>query len=257
MRRPRQPSARTVSLGLVAIVATAMTIWLLLRPATTPTDGQALTAPAHQHESAPTTATSSPEAGPPWRYGRPGARYTIIEYADLECPFCRSYFPILKRWIDAHPEANWQWHHLPLAIHEPAATAGARLVECVGAVGGQAAFWQALEWAYANTRSNGQGLPEGLAYPDITPAAKQCLASDRPDALIHAQAEEAAQNGVSATPALRLRDRETGKSLLLHGPVEGDALLSAIDLLSAGGPEASESSSSPDMPAAPVGDMPR
>ena len=71
------------------------------------------------------------------------------------------------------------------------------------------------------------------------------------------RAGEAAQNGVSVTPALRLRDRETGKSLLLNGPVEGDALLSAIDLLSAGGPQAGESSSSPDMPAAPVGDMPR
>jgi len=239
------------------MVVTVTTIWLLLRPATTPTDGQASTAPAHQHETEPTAATSSPEVGPPWLYGRPGARYTIIEYADLECPFCRSYYPILKRWIDAHPEANWQWHHLPLAIHEPAATAGARLLECVGSTGGQAAFWQALEWVYANTRGGGQGLPEGLAYPDIKPAAKQCLASDRPDALIHAQAEEATQNGVSATPALRLRDRETGKSLLLLGPVEGDALLSAIDLLSAGGPQAGQSSSSPDMPAAPVGDMPR
>jgi protein-disulfide isomerase len=190
------------------MVVTAMTIWLLLRPATTPIDEQASTEPAQQHETEPTAATSSTEVGPPWRYGRPDARYTIIEYADLECPFCRSYFPILKRWIDAHPEVNWQWHHLPLAIHEPEATAGARLVECVGAAGGQAAFWQALKWVYANTRGNGQGLPEGLTYPDITPAAKQCLASDRPDALIHAQAEEAAQNGVSVTPALRLRDRE-------------------------------------------------
>jgi protein-disulfide isomerase len=70
--------------------------------------------------------------------------------------------PILKRWIDAHPEVNWQWHHLPLAMHEPEATAGARLAECVGAAGGQAAFWQALKWVYANTRGDGQGLPEGL-----------------------------------------------------------------------------------------------
>lgn len=257
MRRPGQPSARTVSLGLVAMVVTAMAIWLLLRPATTPTDGQASTAPAQQHETEPTAATSSPEAGPPWLYGRPGARYTLIEYADLECPFCRSYFLVLKHWIDTHPEVNWQWHHLPLAIHEPAATVSARLVECVGATDGQAAFWQAVEWVYASTRGNGHGLPEDLAYPDITPAAKQCLASDRPDALIHAQAEEAAQNGVSATPALRLRDRETGKTLLLLGPVEGDALLSAMDLLAAGAPQASEPASSPDMPVAAIGDMPR
>jgi protein-disulfide isomerase len=42
-------------------------------------------------------------AGPPWRYGRADARFTVVEYADLECPFCRAYFAVLKRWIDAHP----------------------------------------------------------------------------------------------------------------------------------------------------------
>jgi hypothetical protein len=85
-----------------------------------------------------------------------------------------------------------------------------------------------------HTRGDGQGLPEGLRYPDLTPAAQQCLDSDRPDALIRAQAGEAAQQGIAATPTLRLQDRQSGKTLLLHGPVEGDALLSAIDLLAAG-----------------------
>lgn len=257
MWSPGQLRARTSLLGLVAIAAVAMIAWQILRPAVKPTGGLDSTAARHQVEAESAAAAPSTEAGPPWLYGRPGARYILIEYADLECPFCRSYFLVLKRWIDAHPEVNWQWHHLPLAMHEPAATAGARLVECVGATDGQAAFWQAVEWVYANTRGNGHGLPEGLAYPNITPAAKQCLASDRPDALIQAQAEEAARNGISATPALRLRDRETGKSLQLLGPVEGDALLSAMDLLAAGAPQAGEPSPSPDMPAAPVGDMPR
>jgi len=46
-------------------------------------------------------------AGPPWRYGRADARFTVVEYADLECPFCRAYFAVLKRWIDEHPEVAW------------------------------------------------------------------------------------------------------------------------------------------------------
>jgi hypothetical protein len=129
-----------------------------------------------------------------------------------------------------------------------------------GEGGGQAAFWQAVEWVYAHTRGDGQGLPEGLAYPGLTPAVQQCLASDRADALIRAQAAEAAKNGILATPTLRLRDRETGKTLLLPGPVEGDALLSAVDLLASGGQEAAEpspSSRSPDMPAATAGNTAR
>ncbi|WP_425529941.1 hypothetical protein [Stenotrophomonas maltophilia] len=40
------------------------------------------------------------------------------------------------------------------------------------------------------------------------------------------------RSGINATPTVRLDDGLTGKSLLLHGPVEGDALLSALDLVS-------------------------
>ena len=141
-----------------------------------------------------------------------------------------------------------------LPLHEPAASADARLVECVGEAGGQAAFWQAAEWVYTHTRGDGQGLPEGLRYPDLTPAAQQCLDSDRPDALIRAQSASAAQEGIKVTPTLRLQDRQSGKTLLLHGPVEGDALLSAIDLLAA---SAAAEPASKEMPAESLGDMPR
>lgn len=238
---------------LVAVLLVGVSAWLALpRQASAPVTGQ-----PESHTDAKPAARPPAVLGPPWRYGRSDARFTVVEYADLECPFCRTYFPVLKRWIDKHPEAVLQWHHLPLAMHEPAASAEARLVECVGAAGGHAAFWHAVEWVYAHTRGDGQGLPKGLRYPDLAPAVQQCLASERPDALIHAQAEEAAKSGVTATPALLLRDRETGKTLLLHGPVEGDALLSALDLLAADGQAAAEPSRSPDMPAASVGDMPR
>lgn len=245
--------ARPRSLLFALLVTTALVsvaIWLVLRPAVT---APAAVQPRSHAETMPAASSPSAGSGPPWRYGRPGARFTVVEYADLECPFCRTYFPVLKRWIDEHPEVDWQWRHLPLAMHEPAASTGARLVECVGQAGGHAAFWQAVEWVYAHTRGDGQGLPEGLRYPDLTPAAQQCLDSDRPEVLIRTQAAEAAKNGVTGTPALQLRDRETGKALLLHGPAEGDALLSALDLLASG----AESSHTPDMPAASVGNMPR
>nr|HPK33371.1 disulfide bond formation protein DsbA [Ottowia sp.] len=52
----------------------------------------------------------------------------------------------------------------------------------------------------------------------------------------------------------RLQDRQSGKTLLLHGPVEGDALLSAIDLLAA---SAAAEPASKEMPAESLGDMPR
>ena len=97
-------------------------------------------------------------------------------------------------------------------------------------------------------------LPDGLRYPESTPAVEQCLASERADALIRAQAAEATKSGVNATPSLRLLDRQTGQAILLQGPIEGDALLSAMDMLAAEGPTSTPTS---EMPADVVGDMPR
>ncbi|MBV59817.1 MAG: disulfide bond formation protein DsbA [Nevskiales bacterium] len=243
-------SSFTQRSALVALLIAAVAVagWLLLR-----------TPDAALEFAHPITAEPEPPkpAGPPWLYGRADARFTVIGYADLECSYCRAYFPVLRHWIDAHPDVNWQWHHLPLSIHEPSATAEARLAECAGETGGHAVFWQAAAWLYEHTRGDGQGLPEGLRYPDLTPALQACLDSERPDAVIRAQAAEATQQGIAATPTLNLRDRDSGKTLLLHGPVEGDALLSAIDLLAAGSRTDAEPSDSPDMPAGVAGDMPR
>ncbi len=80
------------------------------------------------------------------------------------------------------------------------------------------------------------------------------MASERPDAVIRAQAEEAMKSGVTATPSLRVQDRQTGQAILLQGPIEGDALLSAMDMLAADEPAATPTN---EMPADAVGDMPR
>jgi len=253
MTLPRPVRSRLFLAGLLATaILLSAAVWALLhlhaaRPDARPARAELpVTTAAHVEPDSPATA------GP--RYGWADARFTVIEYADLECPFCRAYFAVLKSWIDEHPEVAWQWHHLPLSMHEPAASADARLVECVGQAGGHAAFWQAAEWVYAHTRGDGQGMPAGLRYPNLTPDAQQCLDSERPDAVIRAQAAEAAAQNIAATPTLRLQDRQSGKTLLLRGPVDGDALLSAIDWLAAGGADAP---STKEMPAEPIGDMPR
>ncbi|MBK0032599.1 thioredoxin domain-containing protein [Erwinia sp. S43] len=173
------------------------------------------------------------QAGPPWRYGRADARFTLVLYADLECPYCKSYYPTLKTWIDQHTETNLQWHHLPLPMHEPAASQQARLAECVGEAGGHTGFWQAVTWIYQHTRSDGAGIPDNIAYPSLTPAIQTCLNSLRPQAIIQAQASEASNERITATPTVKLIDGKSGRTLVLSGPVEGDTLLSALDLLSA------------------------
>lgn len=189
--------------------------------------------------SAPAGPNASPRTAPPhsvsqqqaWTYGPPGARFTIVEYADLECPYCKAYFPVLRQWIERHPDTNWQWQHLPLSIHDPSATQEARIAECAGAVEGNAAFWNTVAWIYQHTRGDGGGLPPNALVPGTSRAVDTCLSSTRPDTAIRAQVEAAARSEISATPTLRLIDRQTGRTLVLYGPIEGDALTSALDLL--------------------------
>jgi protein-disulfide isomerase len=236
-------------LVMMIVAITAMTAWMLL-----------LHGPPSATKPAPEVSVrseASKPAGPPWLYGRADARFTVVGYADLECPYCRTYFAVLKHWIDLHPEVNWQWQHVPLSMHEPAASIQARIAECAGETGGHAAFWQAVAWLYAHTRGDGQGLPQGLHYPDLTPAMLGCLRSQRPDAVIRTQAMQAIQQGISGTPTLHLRDRESGNTLVLRGPVDGDALLSALDLLATGDTKSAVAPDFRDMHAGPADVMPR
>src|SRR5262245_19091791 len=106
---------RAARAGMIAgaILFLTGSAWLVYR-------GSAVTAVAGGEKALATSA------GPPWVLGNAHARFTLIAYADLECPYCREYLPTLRKLIAEHPDLNLQWHHLPLASHEPAATQAAR-----------------------------------------------------------------------------------------------------------------------------------
>jgi protein-disulfide isomerase len=191
-------------------------------------------APPLAPERLTSNATAAAHADGPaitsrWTYGRPTARFTLTAYADLECPYCAQHFPRLRAWIDEHPDTNLQWQHLPLAIHEPYATARARWVECVGQTQGNRAFWEAIATAYADA---GRGTEDRSLVRTTAPEpVRACLQSTAPDRIIRAQGDAAARLGIDSTPTLILNDQQSGKSITLRGPAEGDVLLSAIDLL--------------------------
>ena len=179
----------------------------------------------HMHQ--PRTAHAQQ---PPWIYGAATARFTVVEFADLECAYCRLYFPTLRAWVNAHPDVNWEWRHLPLAEHEPTATQDAELTECAGEVGGPRLFWSTVDWLYGHPDHRAP-RPEGLFNSRVTSAVRACLESNRPQVTIRRQVAEARQEGITATPTLRLTDHHRGQSVVLTGPIPPDILSSAIDAL--------------------------
>ena len=150
--RPRNGRLRWPWALVAALVG--LPIWLVFRP------------PGESSAPSPAPASTAQVAGPPWQMGHPEGRFTLTLYADLECPFCREYFPQLKRWVGNNTDVALQWHHQPLAAHEPAASAEARLAECAAEAGGHAAFWQAVEWVYATRAATARACLMGCATPN-------------------------------------------------------------------------------------------
>ncbi|MEA0989024.1 DsbA family protein [Pseudomonas aeruginosa] len=167
-------------------------------------------------------------------YGDAKARWTINEYADLECPFCKVYTPRLKRWVDSHPDVNLVWRHLPLQMHGEAARYEARLAECAGIQGGAKAFWSAIDAIFAQSAGNGGGLPGGtLDLPELDQARLEKCAKDNElvDSSLKRDIDTARSKGITATPTLIIWDNQTGRSVKLEGSVDASLVLSAIDWL--------------------------
>jgi protein-disulfide isomerase len=87
-----------------------------------------------------TTVFKIPVGKSPVR-GSPGARVTIVEYADLQCPFCARVEPVLKAIRDKYGDkVRLVWKNEPLPFHVAAEPAAQAALE-VRAEKGDAAFW--------------------------------------------------------------------------------------------------------------------
>nr|WP_252090626.1 thioredoxin domain-containing protein [Pseudomonas sp. MWU13-3659] len=189
----------------------------------------------------------SPQSSGPsgtWYFGSPSARWTITEYADLECPYCRAYTPQLKQWVSEQDNVKLAWHHFPLDTHGAAALSEARLVQCAGYLGGTEVFWQAIDQVLMRTRGNGRGLVEDLEVPGVSTQSLSNCAKTYTDIreAVERQLAVAKSRGIAATPTIEITDSLTGHSIRLEGPVDSAALLSVIDALAAQAPLSEEES---------------
>ena len=138
--------------------------------------------------------------------GRPDAPLTMVEFTDLQCPYCRQYatvtFDLIKKnWIDTG-KLRYISRDFPLDIH-PLAMAAARAARCAGE---QGKFWEMRTTLMKNAN---------LLSPDyITATAESlkldgkafaaCAASPKYDADIQAEATTGFQLGVEGTPTFLL-----------------------------------------------------
>lgn len=100
--------------------------------------------------------------------GDPNAPIVIVEYSDLECPFCKNFHQTMKQVMEEYGESGdvaWVYRHAPLTGLHPKAIKEAEAAECAGQLGGSVKFWEYVDRVFTITPSN-NGLKLAL-LPDI------------------------------------------------------------------------------------------
>jgi len=96
--------------------------------------------------NATTSINLAPVTDQDWLFGDKNAALTIVEYSDIDCPFCKRFHTTMQQVIsDYKGQVNWVYRHFPLTSLHPDAMLKANAVECVGEIGGNDKFLQYLD----------------------------------------------------------------------------------------------------------------
>jgi len=84
--------------------------------------------------------------------GNPDAPITIVEYSDLQCPFCKSHHPtLIKISEEFSGQVKWVYRHFPLTSIHAEAFPAAVASECAAELGGEEAFWGFIDQVFERT----------------------------------------------------------------------------------------------------------
>lgn len=73
------------------------------------------------------------------------AKIVIVEYADIDCYYCKQVQPTLEKLLADHPEYALVYRHSPITSLHPFADYKAEATECAKDLGGEDAFWKLLK----------------------------------------------------------------------------------------------------------------
>ena len=143
--------------------------------------------------------------------GSEKASVTLIEYSDLECPFCKRVHPTLQQVMkDYDGKVRWVYRHLPLTSLHSKAVKEALAAECAGA---QDKFWEYIDIVYERTPSN-NGLEESKLTEFATEltldtnAFQKCLSDETYSERVQSDIDDAQQAGAQGTPYSLIIDKK-------------------------------------------------
>lgn len=140
--------------------------------------------------------------------GDKNAPVQIIEFSDMECPYCKNFHQTMLKIMEEYGESGqvaWIYRHFPLEQLHPLAQKAAEASECAAKIGGNDIFWEYLNQYMALSSSE-----ENLISNKFTKIAENvglnktqfenCLNSGEFKEKINSYAQDAMNSGAQGTP---------------------------------------------------------
>ncbi len=131
--------------------------------------------------------------------GNPNAPITIVEYSDLQCPFCARFHEVVKAAVAESKDVRWVYRHLPLESIHSLAVPAAEAAECAAE---QGRFWQYADLLFqrqAQLAEREFASMAGALNLDV-PAFEACRQSGRQRMRVASHAKAFAEGHLAGTP---------------------------------------------------------
>lgn len=158
------------------------------------------------------------------------AKVFLVEYSDLQCPYCQAFHPTAKQALDTYKgQLAWVYRHFPLYTIHPKAEPAAEAAECVAAEGGEDAFWNFVDKVFAGQPDSLDKLSSiasgvGVATSDFN----SCTQAKKYKSIIDNDYSGGTDAGVNGTPGNFVVNKK-GEVWVVPGAVPFDTLKATID----------------------------
>lgn len=169
-------------------------------------------------------------------YVRGSGKLTLVEYSDLECPFCKKFHPAMQQAITEYKgKVRFVYRQFPLTSIHQNAQKEAEASLCVGSLGGSDKYWSFIDKIFERSAAGGTGF----ALTDLGPLAKEvgvsqtkfqdCLDKGTMASRVTDESNGGSTAGVQGTPTSFLLDA-AGKTITsFPGAYDYSQIKSAID----------------------------
>jgi NhaA family Na+:H+ antiporter len=132
--------------------------------------------------------------------GSADAAVTLVEYADVECPYCRRLHAVLHEVLAKRPAVRLVYRHFPLVREHPYAYSAALALEAAAQYG---RFWELHDRLLSEpARLGRRALVEHASELGLDPDGVLRPASEQHDAKVREDFQSGVDSGVQGTPGV-------------------------------------------------------